>query len=114
MPDNETLSAAAFFIVAILAAAWGYMKKPSMPPTSAAAGSLVSAAIGLGWLEKDQAERMLGYLERNAKAQERMASSLEALADKRTSEIKDTIEDLMDVMRNNERLLREADATKRR
>lgn len=107
MPDNETLSAAAFFLVALLAAAWGYLKKPPTPAAPAATGTVISAAIGMGWLEKDQAERLLSYVERTAKAQERIAIATEALADKRSNEMKDAIEELMDVMREKERRIRD-------
>lgn len=107
MPSNEALSAIAFFIVALVMGFVGYKKQPQVvsPPNTQAA-TVVSAAIGMGWLERDQAERLLAYVERQAKATERCAHALEKLADEDAHEMKDKIDQLMDTMRENERRLR--------
>lgn len=105
MLDKETLSAIGFFSAAVILGIWQYLKDPKKPPV-ATAGSMVTAAIGMGWLERDQAERLLSYCERQAKAQERCAQALEKLADEEAHEMKDRIDQLMDTMRENERRLR--------
>lgn len=97
MPSNETLAAAAFFIAALLAGLHQYLRKPSAPPT--AAGTVMSAAIGLGWLERDQSERLLTYMERQTKAQERL---VEIFDDKKTHAVTDRIDDLMEMLRDKE------------
>lgn len=114
MPDNETLSAVGFFLAAILAGLWGYFKKPPAASPMTTAGTVMTAAIGMGWMEKDQAERMLTSVEKLVKHQERMAEALEALADRRASEMKDTIDELMDVMREKERRLRDLEGMRAR
>lgn len=113
MLDNETLSAIGFFIAALIAGLWGYFRKPATPPASAS-GTVITAAMGMGWLEKDQAERLLALGEKTAKQQERMAHALETLADKRTNEMKDAIEELMDVMREKEKRIRDLEGMRAR
>lgn len=104
MPDKETLSAIGFFFAAVIVGLWQYFRNPRQQTTSAS--TMVSAAIGMGWLERDQAERLLSYVERQAKATERCAQALEKLADEEAHEMKDRIDQLMDTMRENERRLR--------
>lgn len=104
MPNNETLAAAAFFIAALLAGLHQYFRRA--PAAPAVPGTVLTAAIGMGWLEREQAERLLAGVERQAKAQESCAASLAVLADRSQDEMKDKIDELMDTMRDNERRLR--------
>lgn len=93
MLPSDLLNNIAVLIVAILVGLYGYFKRPKRQTPQL---TVTGAAIGLSWLEREQAERMLSSIDTQAKAQVRIASALESLADKKTTDMGDDIKTLVD------------------
>lgn len=89
--QNEIIANAGFLIAAVLAGLWGYYSRPKKADQPQ---NQVMTAIGLGWLERQQTEMFLSSVERCAKAQERIATAVEILADRRQIEMEDHLEDM--------------------
>lgn len=81
------------FFGGIMAAVAAYYGKKVPPPPST---SPVLAGVGLEFGSRDQMERMIDELAR-------IAGALESLADHRQSDMKDTMDELLDRLRSAER-----------
>lgn len=91
MLDKDLLNNLAIIIVAVIVGLVGYFRKRNKPQEP----SPVLTGIGLGWLEKEQTERLLSSVDQQAKALTRIADSIEELADQRETKRDDHIQELL-------------------
>lgn len=91
MLDSDFLNNVAVLVVAVIVGLIGYFRRPRKKGVTT-----TMTAIGLGWLEREQTERMLSSIDGQAKAQVRMAEALEAMADKKANEMTDQLKELVE------------------
>jgi hypothetical protein len=87
---QEILYQLAFFVGSVIAVAIAYLRKPGKEPEPV---SSVVAGVGLGFVSKEAEERKDALSARKAAALERIAESLEVLADRERHEMQETMED---------------------
>lgn len=92
--DNEAVKNIALFVVALIVAVVGYFKrKPPIPDPIMT--DPIMTSIGLGWLEREQTERMLKALDDQASALKTIAKCMTDITDQRSQDMAERIDVLM-------------------
>ncbi len=87
--DRELINNIALFIIAVIAGAVGYFRRRPTNPDPI-------MSVGLGWMEREQTERMLKALDNQAIALTRIADALVMITDHRTNNMAERMDELME------------------
>lgn len=94
--DREIINNLALFFVSVIVAFIAYFRR-----TPAIKDPIISS-VGMGWMEREQTERMLRALDDQAKSLIRIADYLEKLTDQRSNNMSDRIDELMEQIKKME------------
>lgn len=94
--DREIINNLALFFVSVIVAFIAYFRR------APAIKDPIISSVGMGWMEREQTERMLRALDDQAKSLIRIADYLEKLTDQRSNNMSDRIDELMEQIKKME------------